>query len=272
MEPPVLHRQPKQVRWKGIVFLAAGLLFLGWLFNSPPGLFGKLDAIGYAVCHRIETRSFFLGGRQFPLCVRCSGMFLGAVLGLAFQGLISRRRAGTPPWYILIAFGILVAAFALDGINSYLHLFQDAPSLYEPQNRFRLMTGTGMGLVIAAALYPAFNQTIWVDWDRRPAISNWASLFGLLGLGFLLDLLILTENPLVLYPLALISSAGVVLLLVMIYTMIWTMVFRLDNRFETIWQLSFPLAGGFVLALLQIILFDLVRYYLTGTWEGFPIG
>jgi uncharacterized membrane protein len=272
MEPADLHRQTRQTRWRGIVFLAAGLLLLGWLLNTPPGLFGKLDAIGYAVCHRIEARSFNIGGRQFPLCVRCSGMFLGAVAGLVFQTLLFRRRAGTPPWYVLAAFGVLAAAFVVDGVNSYFHLFPDAPSLYEPQNRLRLITGTGMGLVIAAALYPAFNQSVWVNWDSRPAIPGWATFFSLLGLGYLLDLLILTENPLILYPLAWVSSVGVLVLLVMIYTMIWIMVFRMDNRFENIWQLSFPLVGGFMLALLQIALFNLVRYYLTGTWDGFPIG
>jgi uncharacterized membrane protein len=266
------HKRPRQLRWRGIVFLAAGLLFVGWLLNTPPGLFGKLDALGYAVCHRIDTRSFHIDGRQLPLCVRCSGMFLGAIVGLVFQALLSRRRAGTPPWYIVVAFGLLAAAFAIDGINSYLHLFSNAPSLYEPHNRLRLVTGTGMGFVIAAALYPAFNQTAWANWDNRPAIPGWASFFGLLGIGGLLDLVILTENPLILYPLALISSAGVLVLLVIIYSMIWIMLFRLDNRYENIWQLSFPLAGGSVLALMQIILFNLVRYYLTGTWNGFPIG
>jgi uncharacterized membrane protein len=272
MEPSGFYRQPHRLRWRWIVFLAAGLLFLGWLLNTPPGLFGKLDAIGYAVCHRIEARSFEIGGRQFPLCIRCSGMFLGAVLGLVFQTLLYRRRAGTPPWFILAAFGVLTAAFIVDGVNSYFHLFTDALSLYEPHNNLRLITGTGMGLVIAAALYPAFNQTVWVSWDSQPAVPGWTAFFSLLGLGYLLDLMILTENTVILYPLAVVSSIGVLVLLVMIYTMIWIMVFRMDNRFEKIWQLSFPLAGGFTLALLQIVLFNLIRYYLTGTWEGFPIG
>jgi uncharacterized membrane protein len=272
MKPADPRKKTRQARWRWLVFLAAGLLFLGWLLNTPAGLFGKLDAIGYAVCHRIEARSFSIGGRQFPLCVRCSGMFLGAIAGLSFQTVLFRRRAGTPPWKILAALGAVAAAFVLDGVNSYLHLFPYAPSLYEPQNNFRLITGTGMGFVIAAALYPAFNQTVWVNWDNRPAIPGWATFFSLLGLGFLLDLLILSENPLILYPLAIISSVGVLILLVIVYTMIWVMVFRVENRFENIWQLTFPLVGGFTLAMLQIVLFNLIRFYLTGTWDGFPIG
>jgi hypothetical protein len=33
-----------------------------------------------------------------------------------------------------------------------------------------------------------------------------------------------------------------------------------------------PLVGGFGVALVQIILFDLARFALTGTWDGFHLG
>jgi uncharacterized membrane protein len=271
MEKPGPQGGLRASRWRGVFFIATGLLLVGWLLSTPPGLFGKLDAVGYAVCHRIEVRSFHIDSRQLPLCSRCSGMFLGAILGLVYQAIFARRRAGTPPWYLLLGFGILVAAFAVDGANSYLHLFPNAPSLYEPHNRLRLLTGTGMGISIAAALYPAFNQTIWVDWDQRPAFSGWPSFVGLLVLGILLDLLMLTENPLVLYPLALLSSTGVLILLVMIYSMVWVMLLKMDNTIGSWRQLPWPLVGGLFMALLQISLFNLVRFLLTGTWDGFVI-
>jgi hypothetical protein len=38
---------------KYLVIVAAILVFAGWFINTPPGLFGKFDAIGYSVCHRI---------------------------------------------------------------------------------------------------------------------------------------------------------------------------------------------------------------------------
>jgi len=34
--------------------------FTVWVLLTPPGLIGKLDAIGYAFCHRIADRSYFL--------------------------------------------------------------------------------------------------------------------------------------------------------------------------------------------------------------------
>src|SRR5512135_3248394 len=72
--------------------MAAVLLFGGWLLNTPPGLLGKADAVGYSVCHRIDARSFHIGNRQLPLCVRCTGMYLGAMLGLVYQAFLAPRR------------------------------------------------------------------------------------------------------------------------------------------------------------------------------------
>jgi uncharacterized membrane protein len=272
MERLPLINSLKRVAWETPVLLAVGLLLLGWLLNTPPGLLGKADAVGYSVCHRIDLRSFHLGDRPLPLCARCTGMFLGAVLGLVYQAVLSPRRSGFPSWSVLFPLGFLVAAFALDGINSYLHLFPLAPSLYEPSNILRLLTGSGMGLAIAAALYPAFNSTVWKDPDPRPALTSLRRLGGLLVLVLLLDLAVLTENPLVLYPLALASAAGVLVLLTMVYSMIWLMLLRFENGITRAQQLLLPLTGGFGIALLQIALLDLARFWITGTWDGFHLG
>ena len=258
--------------WKKPVYFVVGLIFLGWLLKTPPGLLGKADAIGYAVCHRIDLRSFYLGDRQLPLCARCTGMYLGAMLGLAYQAILAPRRGGLPGRRLMVVMGVLVAAFALDGVNSFLSFFPGVPLLYQPQNWARLLTGTGMGLVIAAAIYPAFNQTIWKDWRRQPALGSLRSLTGLLLLAGFLDLLVLSGNPLVLYPLALISAAGVLVLLTMVYSMLWLMVFRAENIYDRAYQLLLPLTAGFGLAIVQIAVLDFGRYLLTGTWDGFHLG
>jgi len=92
---------------KGLVFFLVALIFVGWTYYSPPGLLGKADAIGYAVCHRIDARTFHLGDRQLPLCARCSGMFLGALIGLVYQTATRPRRAGMPHWSVMIVLFIL---------------------------------------------------------------------------------------------------------------------------------------------------------------------
>jgi uncharacterized membrane protein len=254
------------------VYVAVGLLLIGWLLNTPGGLLGKADAVGYAVCHRIDLRSFHLGERPLPLCARCTGMYLGAVAGLAYQQVVSRRRGGTPGKPVIIVLALLVLFFIVDGFNSFVSFFPGAPLLYQPQNMLRLVAGSGMGMAIAVALFPAFNQTVWVDWDPRPAMPGLRSLGGLALVMLLVDLLVLSENPLVLYPLALISAAGVLLLLTLAYSMVWVMLFHTENKYQNVRQLLLPLAGGFGLALAQIILLDLARYALTGTWDGFHLG
>ena len=98
--------------WKWGVYLLVGLLLVGWVLNVPAGLLGKADAVGYAVCHRIDERSFHLGTRSLPLCARCSGQYLGAALGLVYQFVIGRRRTGWPSWL----------AFGLFGLFFFFHL------------------------------------------------------------------------------------------------------------------------------------------------------
>ncbi len=247
---------------------AVGLLLFGWLMNTPAGLLGKADAIGYAVCHRIDVRSFHLGERAISLCARCTGMYLAAVVGLGYQGLVSRKRSGTPKRWMLIVLGAFVAAFAVDGVNSALALFLGRGPLYEPNNTLRLITGTGMGLAIAALLYPAFQDAAWVERDARRALETRGEFWGLVGAGAIAGALVLTENPLILYPLALMSAAGVLIVLTMAYSLLAMMLMKSENQARRWRELSLALAGGFGLGLAQIALVDLARYWLTGTWEG----
>jgi uncharacterized membrane protein len=265
---------------KGLVPAAAVLVFLGFLAIAPPGLLGKADALGYAVCHRIDARSFHIGTRQLPLCARCSGMYLGALLGLVFMSVTVPKRAGMPSKSLFVALGLLVIAFGVDGVNSYVTLmrqigtpfFSSLPTLYEPNNTLRLLTGTGMGLVIAVVLFPAFNQTLWSNWDSRPALNGWRALGILLALAFGVDLLMLTDLPVILFPLAILSALTVPLLLSMVYSLFAMMVLRKDNTYQRLSQAWLPLTAGFTIAMLQIVIFDILRYALTGTWGGFPLG
>lgn len=266
-----------QKPWKFGLLLVAGLLLLVWFLKTPAGILGKADAIGYAVCHRIDSRSFHLGERQFPLCVRCSGQYIGALFGMIYLGITSRRKAGAPPWSIVIVLFIFVITYAIDGLNSYLHLspmmemFPSLPRLYTPSNIIRLLTGSGMGFSIGVVLFLTLNRTVWSKYDKRPVMMD----LRYLGLGLLLllfiDLLVLTENPLILYPLAIVSAFSVVLLLSLIYSLIVILIFHLENRFSSITQVGFPVIIGFIVAIMQLVLLDALRYIVTGTWEGFQL-
>ena len=247
---------------------AAVLITLLWLYLTPQGLLGKADAIGYAVCHRIDTRSFYLGDRQIPLCARCSGMYLGVLAGFLYQ-LRLGKRSHFPPKPILVAFGLLGLAFALDGLNSYLTLFPGYTPIYPPNNALRLATGTGLGLLIAVVLMPVVNQTLWLAPVESPLIHRWVQLPGLVIAAGLPAAALASENPILLYPLALLSSAAVVGVLGLCFALLWVILLKKENTFNT-WREAWPmLLSGFITAMVQIGIIDILRFSFTGSWGGF---
>ncbi len=259
--------------------LAALAAVIAWFVIAPVGALGKMDAIGYAVCHRIDARSLQINDRQLPLCVRCTGEFYTAGLALAFQAFVSGRKSKLPSRGILAVLFAFFVAFGVDGSNSYLYLLKQTgggtgplaqiPNLYTPNHILRLFTGSGMGIALAAMLYPVINQTLWKELDDRPAL-DWKK-FGILTAGILfLSLLILTDNPLVLYPIAYISALGTLSLLVLVFSLLWIILMKQDNTFEHPRQLWLAFASGLTLALLLILGIDLARLSFTGTWSGFP--
>jgi len=92
------------------------------------------------------------------------------------------------------------------------------------------------------------------------------------GIVLLIDLLVLTESPLILYPIAIISVLGVLSLLVIVFGMAWLLIMRQENVFDSLKQMWLPFLAGTTLAFLMITAIDLLRFKLTGTWGGFPLG
>jgi uncharacterized membrane protein len=259
--------------------IAALLVFAFMFIFTPPGLLGKADAVGYAICHRIDERSFHIGGRQLPLCARCTGEFYAAGISLLFFSIVSPRKSGMPGWRLGVPLLFFLAAFAIDGANSFFYLLKQTsggaldhiPNLYVPNNTLRLLTGSGMGIALASILYPAFNQSAWKDADPGSAL-NWKKLGILMGIVLLVDLAVLTEHPTVLYPIAILSVLGVLALLVVVFGMVWILMMRQENEFTSLKQMWMPFLAGTTLAFLMISVIDLLRLSLTGTWGAFPLG
>jgi uncharacterized membrane protein len=271
---PLESPPPFQHRWIRIGLIAIFLIvvFIGWQL-SPAGLLGKADAIGYAVCHRIDSRSYHIGVRELPLCARCTGTFLAAILGAAFLVAIGRGRSATwPPAWIAGLLAISIIPWGLDGLNSYLTFFPQIPHLYAPQNWLRLTTGTYLGLAVSALFLPAINQSLWKNPQPAPVLANTREFLAYLLLCPIIIVAVSTENPIVIYPLAILSSLGVLYLLTGVYSAGLLMIFRIEGRFSS-WGEVWPiLLAGFTLALLQIGAIDFVRFALTGTWNGFSLG
>jgi uncharacterized membrane protein len=265
------------IRW--LVPLSAVIVFAVWFFYAPPGLLGKADAVGYAICHRIGERSFHIGDRQLPLCARCTGEFYSAGITLLFYGFFSKKKSGMPGWVLGAPLLLFFIAFGIDGSNSYLYLLKQTskgaldaiPNLYIPNNTLRLFTGSGMGIALASILFPAFNQSAWKEYDPAPALT-WKKLGILVGIVLVVDLAILTESPIILYPIAIISVLGVLALLIIVFSVVWMLVMRQENAFESLSQMWMPFIAGTTLTFLMITAIDMLRFKLTGTWGGFPLG
>ena len=259
--------------------IAAIAAVIAWFIIAPESALGKLDAIGYAVCHRIDVRSFQIGDRQLPLCARCTGEFYTAGLALLFQALVSGKSSKLPSRGVMAVLFAFFVAFGVDGSNSYLYLLKQTggngspldqiPNLYVPNQTFRLFTGSGMGIALAAMLFPVINQTLWMNLDDSYAL-DWKKLGILTGGIITINLLILTNSPFVLYPIAYISALGTLFLLVVVFALLWIIIMKQDNSFDHPHQLWLAFSAGLTLALLLVLGIDLFRLSFTGTWGGFP--
>lgn len=254
-------------RWLTVVVLVVAISVIILAIQLPPStLLGKADVVGYAICHRITERSFSVGGRQMPLCARCTGTFLGAIVGLGAMVLYRRRwAAGLPPVPVLGLLVTFVALWGFDGLNSYLTFFPGAPNLYEPQNWLRLTTGLLNGLALVTLVFPIFNFSIWREPSKERVFKNLWEVLAVLPVLGLLVLVIQGRVEFLLYPLALLSSLGVVMMLTLLNSVIAALILGRESYALTWRQALVPLAAGGALAILEMTALIVVRAYLTTT-------
>lgn len=92
--------------------------------------------IGALTCHQIYERSFSFRGYQFPVCARCTGLFLGNIIG-AFLWIIK----------IKINFKISLLLISIMALDGFLQLIK----IKNSNNVTRLITGffAGIGYVFS---------------------------------------------------------------------------------------------------------------------------
>jgi uncharacterized membrane protein len=199
-------------------------------------------------------------------------MYLGILLSITYFTLRQRKAALFPPKHLILLLVFIFIGYVIDGVNSYLHLLPLDIGLYEPNNFLRLTTGLLFGIALSSFVYPAFNQSVWREPSYVPALRSFNDLLMIVGLGAIVILIVMVENPIFLYPLALLSSATVLFLLTIVYTMFLLLIFKRENRAENLKDLSIVLFIGLTFSIAQIGLFDLIRYSIFGTWGGFNFG
>jgi uncharacterized membrane protein len=98
-------------------------------------------SIGDRLCHQRAERSFFINDNQLPFCSRCTAIWLGLTIGLAFI-LFYRIRLSEKFLLILI---IGITPMALDGIGQLFNF-------WESTNLTRVITGLIVGIVCGVSI------------------------------------------------------------------------------------------------------------------------
>lgn len=223
-----------------------------------------LDLIGYAVCHRIPARSFFVAGNQLPMCARDTGMFSAALLGLAcFAAALRTRASNFPRAPFVFVFVACFAAWAFDGVNSYFVLATGQTLLYEPQNWLRLTTGALMGASLSAFIAPFFNAAVWRAPADQPSVQCWRDVTWLALMTGAVIAVVLWRPDFLYGPIALISALGVLTLLTIVNGLLVLIMAKRHGQIERWTHLTLFALAGLILSLAQIALIDLGRAALT---------
>jgi uncharacterized membrane protein len=231
---------------------------------TPPGLWEKARIIGYALCHQLPDRSFFIHEHQTPLCARCTGMYLGFTIGLIFM--ILRRRttaARMPPTAIIAVLIGFITIMGIDGINSTISIIPGAPQLYHTTNIHRVVTGTLFGIAMCLLFFPVFSTAIWRQPSGERSLKNWRELIGLMLVAFALDAIVLTQADWLFYPITILSIVGPLLLLSFMGAIIVLTLRNLVNNIDRWKQMALPMFAGVALGLVLITMMDFFRASIT---------
>jgi uncharacterized membrane protein len=258
----------RRLPWLWPLLLGGSALIIAVFALWPPvTLLDKAQAIGYAICHQIPARTLHIHDYPLPLCARCTGIYLGALIGVAGLLLLKRRHAaGLPSSAIMVILVSFIMIMGFDGINSYLSFFPKMPYLYEPQNWLRLTTGTLHGLAISIIIFPVINGGLWQTQLIRnePVIKSFKQLIPfLLGAAVMILLTLaavhLWPGPFWLYALTLLSVMGVLMMLMIVTTMLVVIIMRRESYAHSWRDLLGPATIGLALTLLMIGGMDWLR-------------
>ncbi|NQW03608.1 MAG: DUF2085 domain-containing protein [Acidobacteria bacterium] len=122
----VSHQEASASPWVSVVFLAAG-----------------------QICHQRPERSFESGGVSWPVCARCTGLYVAAPFAALVAFWRRPKRAERAVDVSGVALGRLVV---LAAIPTALTLFWEWGGLGTPSNLWRFTTALPLGAAVAFVL------------------------------------------------------------------------------------------------------------------------
>ncbi len=253
-------------RHRGPLLLATGAA-LGLLVLAivlPGGFLEKISWLNSGVCPQRPGHTYFFDGQQMPLEARMVGIFGGFLLTFLGLWLVGRGRALQWPGRKLgLLLGGLILIMVFDGLNS---TFLDLgwPTLYQPQNWLRVVTGAISGVGMAGLLLPVVNMTLWRRGYLTPTFRRGREIvYALLPVLLYALATIWGWGPLF-WPLSLLAVGGVILMLVMFNLIILAIILRKENALSSFYGLITPATLMILFSLGQMALFAALRLALGG--------
>lgn len=108
--------------------LTAALLVTQLIASGAPA---SLRLLFRPLCHGIESRCFHLGGVPMPVCARCTGLYVGFLIGIGLVGAFRKLQRVPIPSALIIA---LVLPLVVDGVTQAL-------GVRTSSNELRFFTG-----------------------------------------------------------------------------------------------------------------------------------
>ena len=123
--------------WLSLIW-AAPWLAARHHYTSALLIYGSFSSI----CHQLPERSFHLLGFPLAVCARCTGIYIGALIGLLLYPSVRRLEDETMParWWLVAAVVPMLVDFAGNAAGLFI-------------NTFWSRTATGLMAGAAAAFY-----------------------------------------------------------------------------------------------------------------------
>jgi uncharacterized membrane protein len=252
--------------WLALALAAAYVVILaGLVFFPGATLIERLRALDGGICAQASTHSFFLDGQQLPLCSRNTGIYLGFAATFFTLLTLGRLRATRfPGRWVFVVLAVAVVFMAEDGFNSFF-LDLGLPHLYQPFNTLRLITGLGTGVAMCAFIVPVANTLIWLEDSDVASFRDLRQLSVMLPVLLIAFLAVVTTAPILLYPVAILSSFGLVMALSLVNIVFLLGLTNRVGRFETLRQF-FPLfTVALILAVVELMVLFAVKTSLMST-------
>ena len=112
-------------------------------------IFAFAYAVGGVICHQLPERSFFLDGRQLPVCARCTGLYVSGAIGFLGWVIAKLARGGRGITVSPRAALAIVAGAAIPTAISYL---TGVTGLWDGSNLMRAALAVPLGVAAGAVV------------------------------------------------------------------------------------------------------------------------